>query len=389
MQKLMGYKRKDGRFGIRNHLLVIPTVVCANGVVEALGRIYGDKIMTISHPYGCTFDYVSNEEIEKTLAGVASNPNVGAALIIGLGCETAKISYVYEKTKETNDLTACLVIQKEGGMKNTIESAGKIIDEYLLKLEKMEREPMEISDLLVGTQCGASDSYSGLTANPALGLMVDRVVDEGGTAFLTELTEFVGAEEDLYERCKDDETRQLLKKYMDETESNLARVGSNNLRDISPGNIEGGLTTLEEKSLGCIKKGGSRPISEVVYHGEIPKSKGLVIMEGPGHDVESMVALAASGAQLCFFTTGRGTPTGNPIMPVIKVSSNSQIAKNLPDLIDVDAGTVVYESETLETVADRMYDFMIDVVNGKETKSEENCCREFAIRRRGKDVCIL
>ncbi len=248
---------------------------------------------------------------------------------------------------------------------------------------------MSISDLIVGTQCGSSDGYSGLTANPALGLAVDRIVEQGGTAILAELTEFLGAEHNLLARCKNDDVRQRLQAYLDETERNLSRVGESNLQDIAPGNIAGGLTTLEEKSLGCVKKGGSTTVNEVVDHGARPAEKGLIIMDTSGHDIESVVAIAAGGSQVCFFTTGRGSPTGCPIIPVIKVSSNSDIWVRLNDLIDVNAGTVLEGEESLPEVAERMVDYLADVVNGKETKSEINGCREFAIRRRGVDVCIL
>lgn len=389
MTKLTGYKRKDGRFGIRNHLLVIPSVVCANVVGEELYRAYGEDIVFVSHPYGCTFDNVSNDEVKDIIASFATNPNVGAVLLVGLGCETVDTQEIFRMIKEKNELSELLIIQDNGGSKKTVEAAKPIIDRLLKELKTMTREPMELSDLLVGTQCGASDSYSGLTANPALGLTVDRIVDNGGSAILTELTEFVGAEQELYDRCVSDELRNKLKEYMEETEGNLARVGSDELRDIAPGNIKGGLTTLEEKSLGCIKKGGSRPIVDVVFYGEEPSKKGLIVMEGPGHDIESLVGIAASGAQVSFFTTGRGSPCGNAIMPVIKISSNTNISIRLGDNIDINAGTIIDDKESLEEVSDRMYQELLEVANGKPTKSEENKNREFAIRRRGKDVVIL
>ena len=390
MPELTGYKRKDGRFGIRNHLLVMPTICCANVIGEELYRIYGDDIVFVTHPYGCTFDTVNNDEVRDTIASFASNPNVGAILLVGLGCETVDTKEIFKRVRDKNDLSELLIIQDSGGTKNTIEAAKPIIDRFIKELNNMVREPMEVSDLIVGTQCGASDSYSGLTANPALGLTIDKVVDNNGTGVLTELTEFVGAEQELYDRCVNDEVRKKLEGYMEETERNLARVGSSDeLRDIAPGNIAGGLTTLEEKSLGCIKKGGSRPIVEVVFHGEAPTQKGLVVMEGPGHDIESLVALAATGTQVTFFTTGRGSPVGSAIMPVIKISSNSDIAVRLKDNIDINAGTILDDKETLEEVANRMYQELMDVSNGKRTKSEENRHREFAIRRRGKDVVIL
>lgn len=389
MIELTGYRRSNGKIGIRNHILVLPTVVCANSVVEALERVYGTSIVAIKHPYGCTFDTVSNEEITNTFTGLALNPNVYAVLLVGLGCETVNINEIYDQAQNNGVRVEKLVIQENGGTKNTIEKARAIIDRFLLEVKALKREPIDFGDLIVGTECGASDSYSGLTANPALGKTADLIIDRGGTVFLTELTEFIGAEDILYEQCADSSIALQLQQYLEITENDLARVGSAELRDISPGNIAGGLSTLEEKSLGCIKKGGSTFIQEVVGHGERPTKKGLVVMDAPGHDVESMIAMLAGGAQVIFFTTGRGSPTGTPLAPVIKVSSNSSVYNNLVDNIDVNAGTIVDGTETIEDVANKMLDMLIEVVNGCESKSEKNFCREFAIRRRGVDACIL
>lgn len=389
MIELTGYRRSNGKIGIRNHILVLPTVVCANSVVEALERVYGTSIVGIKHPYGCTFDTVSNEEIINTFTGLALNPNVYAVLLVGLGCETVNINEIYDQAQNYGVRVEKVVIQENGGTKNTIEKARAIIDRFLLEVKALKREPIDFGDLIVGTECGASDSYSGLTANPALGKTADLIIERGGTVFLTELTEFIGAEDILYEQCADSSIALRLQKYLEITENDLARVGSAELRDISPGNIAGGLSTLEEKSLGCIKKGGSTLIQEVVGHGERPTKKGLVVMDAPGHDVESMIAMLAGGAQVIFFTTGRGSPTGTPLAPVIKVSSNSSVYNNLADNIDVNAGTIVDGTETIEDVANKMLDMLIEVVNGCESKSEKNFCREFAIRRRGVDACIL
>ena len=389
MEALFGYKRADGRFGIRNHLLVIPTVVCANVVVDHLIRRFGDRIVGVSHPYGCTFDYVSNNELCDTLVGFSTNPNVGAVLLVSLGCETVDYNSVFERIKAINPLTAHVVIQDSGGIQKTVAKAIPVIEDFIEQMRKIERAPMSLSDLIVGTQCGASDSYSGLTANPALGMCIDKVIDAGGTGILAELTEFMGAEEEVYARCVDQKTRDKLAMYLAETERNLERVGTSDLNDIAPGNIAGGLTTLEEKSLGCIRKGGQTPVVEVVAHGQKPTRHGLVIMETSGQDIESLVAIAAGGSQVTFFTTGRGSPTGSPIMPVIKVSSNTEMAERLEDIIDLNAGTILDDEESLSDVAERMCELLVEVVNGKETKAEINGSREFAIRRCGVGLCLL
>lgn len=389
MSKLMGYPRPDGRVGIRNHVLVIPTVVCANTIVEALDREFGEKIRIVTHPYGCTFDSVSNQETTETIAGFAANPNVAAALIIGLGCETVNIRDVYEHVSKHNPNVEYLEIQKSGGTRKTIALAKQIVSKMLKDVESIPRVEIKFSDIIVGTECGSSDSYSGLSANPAIGNMADRVVAEGGSVLLTELTEFIGAEDIVYQQCSNPELASQLRSYLIETEGNLAKVGSNELRDIAPGNIAGGLSTLEEKSLGCIKKGGTTPIRQILSHGQIPTEKGLLVMDASGHDIESVVAMAAGGAQVFFFSTGRGSPTGSPIAPVIKVTSNTKIFNAMRDNMDINTGTIIDGEESIENAGQRLFEMLIDVINGAQTKSEENLCREFAIRRRGVGVCIL
>ena len=246
-----------------------------------------------------------------------------------------------------------------------------------------------LSNLIIGTECGASDSYSGLSANPVVGYVCDKFVGLGGTAILTEVTEFVGAEDILAKQCINQEVARELLDMVKETEKNLARTGHSHIVDISPGNIEGGLTTIEEKSLGCIKKGGNSPILEILKHGQRPTQKGLVVMDAPGHDVESMTAMAAGGAHLIYFTTGRGTPTGFPIVPVIKISSNTEVYEKMKDNIDINTGEVIEGKKSIAEVGDELFNYTLRVIAGEKTKSEKLNCKEFAIRRRGVDVCIL
>ncbi|NLJ99246.1 MAG: UxaA family hydrolase [Tissierellia bacterium] len=388
MRKFKGYLREDGSVGIRNHILVLPMVICANSVVEAIGREYPD-IITIPHVYGCTFDPISNEEITDVFIGLGNNPNVASVLLVSLGCETINLDEVYEGIKGSGKPVEKVIIQDCGGTVKAIEKSRKIVENFkeLAKDTKVVEAPL--SDLIVGTECGASDSYSGLSANPVVGYVCDKFVDQGATAILTEVTEFVGAEDILAEQCANEEVAKELLDMVKETEGNLARVGHSDIVDISPGNIAGGLTTIEEKSLGCIKKGGNSPIQEVLKHGERPTKKGLVAMDAPGHDVESMTAMAAGGAHLIYFTTGRGTPTGFPIVPVIKVSSNTETYMNMNDNIDINTGEVIEGKKSIAQVGEELFDYTLKVVDGEETKSEKLGCREFAIRRRGVDVCIL
>ena len=226
-------------------------------------------------------------------------------------------------------------------------------------------------------------SYSGISANPVVGYTCDRLVDSGATVFLTEVTEFIGAEDILVQRCVSAEVAEDLIRYVRETEGFMAEVGHSEIADIAPGNIAGGLSTLEEKSLGCIRKAGTRPIQEVVPYGKCPSKRGLIVMDAPGHDVESMVAMAAGGANLIFFTTGRGTPTGCPGVPVIKISSNTTTYNNMLDIIDFNAGPVIDAGKSIPELGDDLFDFAIAVANGTQTCSEKWRCREFAIRRRG------
>ncbi len=388
MRKFKGYLREDGSVGIRNHILVLPMVICANSVVEAIGREYPD-IITIPHVYGCTFDPISNEEITDVFIGLGNNPNVASVLLVSLGCETINLDEVYEGIKGSGKPVEKVIIQDCGGTVKAIEKSRKIVENFkeLAKDTKVVEAPL--SDLIVGTECGASDSYSGLSANPVVGYVCDKFVDQGATAILTEVTEFVGAEDILAEQCANEEVAKELLDMVKETEGNLARVGHSDIVDISPGNIAGGLTTIEEKSLGCIKKGGNSPIQEVLKHGERPTKKGLVAMDAPGHDVESMTAMAAGGAHLIYFTTGRGTPTGFPIVPVIKVSSNTETYMNMNDNIDINTGEVIEGKKSIAQVGEELFDYTLKVVDGEETKSEKLGCKEFAIRRRGVDVCIL
>lgn len=388
MYKFNGYLRDDGSIGIRNHILVLPMVICANSVVEAIGREY-PEVVTIPHVYGCTFDPVSNEEITKTFIGLGNNPNVASVLLISLGCETVNLDEVYEGIKKTGKTVEKVIIQDIGGTVKAVEKSREIIERFKVLANNVKRIEADLSDLIFGTECGASDSYSGLSANPVVGYVSDKLVELGSTVILTELTECVGAEDLLANQCADKEVADKLLKMINETEANLARVGTSNIVDISPGNLAGGLTTIEEKSLGCIKKGGSTIIQQVLDHGEKPIKKGLVVMDAPGHDVESMTAMAAGGASLIYFTTGRGSPTGFPIVPVIKVISNTDTFNRLNDNLDINTGEVIEGIKSIGEVGEELLDFTMKVVNGEETKAERLKCREFAIRRRGVNVCIL
>lgn len=383
----MGYRNADGSAGIRNHVVVLPMVICANSVVQQIEKRV-PEVIAIPHTHGCTLDPRSNQEMTDVLGGIGSNPNVSAIILVALGCESVIMDDVAKIIARTKKPVETLVIQQLGGTKKTIAKGVQIARALLRDANKRERQPIPYSELIVGTECGGSDAYSGLSANPAVGVASDIHVDHGGTVILSEITEFLGAEMILADRSASPEVRDKLLDLVAWTEQSLASLGSSSVADITPGNLKGGLTTIEEKSLGCIKKGGSRAVQEVVGYGERPTKRGLVVMDTPGHDIESMTGMAAGGAHLIVFTTGRGTPTGTPICPVIKVSSNTTCYLNMQDNIDLDAGLVLTKKETLDTMGQIIHDEMIQVASGKRTKAELSENREFALRRYGSD-CII
>lgn len=389
MTKFKGYARENGEVGIRNHVLVIPLVVCANSVVEELGRRFPEAI-TIPHVYGCTFDPFNNKETTNVFIGLGRNPNVAAVLLVSLGCETIDLYEVQNGIKESGKPVETIVIQELGGTSKAVKQGVKVIETLIERAASCRLKEATVSELVIGTECGASDSYSGLSANPVIGYVCDKFVDLGATVILTEVTEFIGAEEILAEQCASSKTAGELLEIVAETEKFLAQAGEGELLvDISPGNLEGGLTTIEEKSLGCIKKGGSHQIQEVVKYGHKPTAEGLIVMDAPGHDIESMTAMAAGGAHLIYFTTGRGTPVGSPVTPVIKVSSNSEIYKKMIDNMEINCGEIIEGKKSISQVGEEVFEYTLSVIKGKKTSSERLKCREFAIRKKGANSCIF
>ena len=407
MPNFMGYPRPDGSVGIRNHIVVLPIINCVNSVSEAIGRVF-PEVIAITHANGCTFDPVNNQECIDVFVGIGTNPNVGAVLLVSLGCETVPANQVYDGIKATGKPVELITVQKCGGTVKAIQQGIEHVHDFRKHLSSMERIVTPISELIIGTECGASDSYSGISANPAVGYVSDKFVDFGATVILSEPSECIGAEEILSAQSASAEIAREVVRVISETEGYLAQqcidtdlIAALKLgerpddylvklgADIAPGNIEGGLSTIEEKTLGCIRKGGTRPIQEVVAYAKKPTKKGLIFMDGPGHDIESMVSFAAGGAQLIFFTTGRGTPAGCPVTPVIKVASNSELFEFLGDNMDVNAGEILNGSKSLSQVGEEMFRYALQVINGQETKSEQLRCREFAIRRKGVNKCIF
>jgi altronate dehydratase large subunit len=373
-----GWRRPDGRMGIRNHCLVLATVVCAAGVVREVGRRL-PQVVAVEHPHGCGRGPPDLSLQIKTLAGLVENPNVGGTVLVGLGCEHLSVPVLRMVLPENGKPLRSVVIQEVGGSRTAADQAEAMCREILADLEKMPRERGTAADLMLGLECGGSDTFSGITANPAVGAAADRLVEMGGTAILSETTEMIGALNPLLRRAEEEAVAARLKEMIEHQEARTKELlGPLAHLALAPGNIESGLSTIAEKSLGCIAKGGSSLIREVIEYAERPSKQGLVIMNTPGFDAESITGMAAAGAQAMLFTTGRGSPIGFPVVPVIKVSSTSELYNRMSDDIDVDAGTVL-SGKTVAEVGEEILSLLLRVARGERTKAEVNQQAVFAI----------
>ncbi len=367
-----GFTRAKGPAGIRNHLLILPTVACACGVVRAIEQAVPEAV-SLEHRYGCGRGGPDHLRTLATLEGIGTNPNVGAVLLIGLGCETVKGEKMAEKIASSGRPVEYLEIQKSGGSRRTAARGIELARAMLGSISSQGREPHPISEITVGLQCGGSDALSGVTANPTVGLVSDWIVWQGGTAILAETTEMLGTVHLLQARAADKKVAEDIKTLISNQEKMIRQLlGDMAHLAIAPGNMDGGLSSIMEKSLGCINKGGSSPIQEVVEYAQPPSRKGLVIMDTPGYDVESLGGLIAGGSQLIIFTTGRGTPVGTPVSATIKVGSNTDLWRRMEDDIDLNAGRVADGERTLEEMGRELIDLTMAVLGGKLTKSEQN-----------------
>ena len=375
----MGYRRRDGRVGVRNHVLVMASVECANAVVDYIGKQV-PEVVAVSHVYGCSQIGDDLSQTKRVLEEFTHHPNVGAALLIGLGCETMPTVEMAEQLRASGVAIRRLTIQEEGGSRATAARGMAIARELLQQVSSAQREPIPLSELIVAVECGGSDAWSGITANPALGEASDLVVAAGGTVILSEVPEFIGAEHLLAARAADATIARQIVGGTLRREQAANRMGVD-MRGSqpTPGNMAGGLTTIEEKSLGTLHKGGTTLVREFIPYGFRPTQRGLVIMDTPGNDPESVTAMVAGGAQVVVFTTGRGSPTGCPIAPVIKVATNSAMFERLRDDMDLDAGTVISAGEPLASAGRRILEEIVTVANGKQTAAEAWGHKQFAI----------
>ncbi len=366
----MGFQRENGEVGVRNYVAIIPTVGCANEVAEEIAsRVPGCKALL--HHQGCCMTPSDLETVERTLIGLGRNPNVAAVVLVGLGCESVSINRLEEEIAKSSKPVESIVIQELGGFSKAVERGVEIARRELEYAKEFRRKSFDLSHLTVGIKCGSSDATSGIVSNPAVGLVIDRLIDEGGTAIFGEITEIIGAEHILAKRAKTPEVAERILKVVKELEDRIKSLGID-IRgsNPTPGNIRGGLSTIEEKSLGAIVKGGSRPIEGVLDYGEKPQGKGLYVMISPGREIEFLTGPVAGGAQLLIFTTGRGAPQGYPIAPVIKVCGNPETSQKLSEHIDVDISDVITQNKTLEEVAEKIFEKLIRVASGEKTKAE-------------------
>jgi len=377
--KFQGYWRRNGKVGVRNHVLVFPTVICAATVAEIISKEVPD-IISVTHTHGCGHLGEEKEHMLRTMAGFCSNPNVGGVLLVGLGCELITPELLAAELHKEGQRVETISIQAVGGTKEAIARGKELAGKLLREADKARREPVDVSGLIMGTHCGGSDTMSGLTANPALGVACDRLLAEGGTAIVSEVPEMLGAEHILAHRAANEDVSRRIWEITSTFEAKVKAMGVDiRGREPSPGNIAGGLTTLEEKSLGCILKGGTTPIVQVIGYAESPSIKGLVIMDGPAHDIVSNTGMVAAGAQLIVFTTGRGTPIGSPIAPVVKVSSNSALYQRMKDNIDINAGVILEGEASLRDIGEQIFREIMEVASGKLTCAEILGHKEFAI----------
>lgn len=378
-----GYRRPDGRVGIRNKVLILPASVCAADTARLVSAQVKETV-TFHNQNGCSQVPSDQQLTMDVMAGFAANPNIYGTVVLSLGCENCQMDLVVEAIRQrTNKPLRQFVIQECGGTIAAMEQAVRAAREMVEEASLLKRESFPISELILGTECGGSDMTSGLASNPLIGSTCDRLVDQGGTAVLSETTEFIGAEHILARRGRTPEVRDRIYDIVHRYEAALKLVGEDP-RDgnPSPGNKAGGLTTLEEKSLGCIHKGGHRPVEEVYdYAKQMEAGKGLVIMDTPGNDPSSVAGMVAGGAQIVVFSTGRGTPTGNPVAPVIKITANPLTYGKMKDNIDVDASVLLEHPEQMDAVADALLREIVEVADGKLTKSEALGFYEMAIAR--------
>ncbi len=383
----MGFRRGKGKVGIRNEIWIIPTVGCVNSIAEKLARdnqdiVKGtiDGLYAFTHPFGCSQMGEDHETTKRVLASLVRHPNAGGVLVLSLGCENLTSEQFKDELREWNgDRVKFMTCQE---VEDEVSEGRKLLEELAEFAGQSEREEIDASELIVGMKCGGSDGLSGITANPTVGRFSDKLISMGGSTVLTEVPEMFGAESILFNRCKDSATFYKAVAMVEKFKKYFVEHGQVVYENPSPGNKKGGITTLEDKSCGCVQKGGSAQVSDVLEYAESVRVKGLSLLSGPGNDMVSTTDLTSAGAHLILFTTGRGTPFGAPA-PTVKISTNTPLFEKKKKWIDFNAGAVAEGKETLDEAGERLLDFVLEVASGKKTRQEEQGYREISIFKDG------
>ena len=382
----MGFRRPDGKVGVRNEIWVIPTVGCVNNVATAIAKqanalVKGsvDEVIAFPHPYGCSQMGDDQENTRTILADLINHPNAGGVLVLGLGCENSNIDVLKPYIGDYDEKRVKFLVSQE--CEDEVSESLKLISELIDYASAAKREPVSVSELIIGMKCGGSDGFSGITANPLVGNFSDLLIGEGGTTILTEVPEMFGAETLLMNRCENEELFRQTVKLINDFKQYFKSHNQTIYENPSPGNKKGGISTLEDKSLGCTQKSGNAPVRGVLAYGETVKQKGLNLLSAPGNDLVASTALAATGAQIVLFTTGRGTPFASPV-PTVKISTNSALAGKKSNWIDFNAGGLV-EGKSMDDEAKRLFDYVVDVASGKKVCSEEAGFHDMAIFKQG------
>lgn len=382
-----GYRRANGKVGIRNDLYIVPTVGCVNGVAELMLQQFKqkytdlgsfDNITILKHPYGCSQLGDDHQMTRSILLDAVHHPNAGGVLVFGLGCENNIVAEFKEVLGEFDESRVKFLVAQEVG--NEVEAGLELLDEIYEAAINDKREPVPLYELNVGLKCGGSDGFSGITANPLLGAFSDFLISQGGTTVLTEVPEMFGAEKMLMARAENKEVFEQIVALINNFKQYFLSYGEPVYENPSPGNKAGGISTLEDKSLGCTQKAGTAPVVDVLQYGEKLRKKGLSLLQAPGNDLVASSALAASDCHLVLFTTGRGTPFGS-FVPTIKVTTNNQIYNNKQHWMDFNAGTLL--ETPMEEVLEQFIEYIIEVASGKPTRNEQNDVRELAIFKTG------
>lgn len=385
--KFMGYKRSNGTVGVRNYIAVIPSVFCANTTVERIAKQV-EGAVALRHPVGCGQQGLDLEFTARTLIAMGNHPNVAAVVVVGLGCERFKPMELYEGIKKSGKPVGMLLIQEDGGAAQTVKKGVRMAKKFAQQELGRPRVECDISELTVAVKCGGTDATSGLAANPTLGEMCDTLVSLGGSAIISELNELLGTEDMLAERAINEEIAKKVYSAIYEVEDRLRNRCDERYQDrnylMSPGNFDGGVSSIVEKALGGVHKSGTSPIVDVLEYAipSQPGQKGMFLMNSDSHDGEVVTGMVGCGAQIVAFTTGRGNPTGFPFVPVIKVTGNDFTYAKMKDDFDFNAGDIISAGVSIKDKGKQFFEMVLRVANGEETKSENGADELFCIARR-------